>query len=178
MVCERWEQTSQDWSTVTGTAPPFDVCDKANGITIFVDDTTFSGPDFDLITGLVYAPEITYKYRVVYTSTYSKDLTSNQVIDEFEITFQNKCSTNTVTSGPSDTTYLVMTGAAKVTFLPVFSAGCDYAMYWHGALETDQTVDLDSAPWTNIKSVTSPIDWATLGFTVETDTVTDDRLGL
>ena len=129
MSCEKWDDDANLWNPQSGTTAPFNACDTSTGIEIEVDSAPSSGPDYDIINNNDYSPEVTFKYRVIFTSTYSRVTDgTNQVIDEFWINFQNACATNTVTTGIDDYTYEVMTGAAKWTQTPTFSADCNYAI--------------------------------------------------
>ena len=65
MACEQWDTTDFIWTDVTSTDPPFNYCDTTNGIVIEVDSTN------DAATYDNYRPEVTYTYRVIFTSTYS-----------------------------------------------------------------------------------------------------------
>ena len=169
---------------MVGTDPPFDNCDTTNGIEIFVDSTATVGNDYDIMTSLDWQPEVTHSYRVVFASTYSMATDgSNQVIDEFDVTFlYESCTDLTVATTPDDWIYEVGTGSTAKTFTPTWSAdqtACSYPTYWRGWLETTGTQDFPSFTGTTlIKSETTPIDWATLGFSVTTVTDTDDTLSL
>ena len=111
MACEKWRESDYTWVAVSD--PPFNACDKTNGIIVEYDA---SDSGFDS-----YRPETTFQYRVVFTSTYSKQA-SWQVIDEFTVTFRDACYNLNVglTTGVSDFTYRVESGAAQVTKTPVF----------------------------------------------------------
>ena len=121
------------WTDVTSSDPPFNSCDKTNGIVVEVDATNDSG------TYDNYRPQVTYTYRVIFTSTYSMVTDgTNQVIDEFTITYTDACNNLALAlnTGVEDFTYLVDPTAAKVTKTPTFtdssSGSCSTLKTWYG----------------------------------------------
>ena len=159
MACQKWRESDYTWVSVAD--PPFNACDKSSGIIVEYDSSD-SGYDS-------YRPETTFEYRVVFTSTYSKQ-TSWQVIDEFTVTFRDACYNLNLglTTGVSDFTYRVESGATQVTKTPVFSedqsGACTITTSWYGKLATD-----DEDKWQTIGS-TSPINFASYGITVSSNT--------
>ena len=114
MTCEKWQESDYTWVAVTD--PPFNTWDKSAGITVEYDSSE-SGYNS-------YRPEVTYQYRVIFTSTYSKKMDgTNQAIDEFTVTFRDACYNLNLglTTGVQDFTYRVETYSSKVTKTPVFS---------------------------------------------------------
>ena len=71
-------------STIASALTPFETCDTTSGITVSLNNA-YKAEIYDS-----YRPEVTNLYRVVFDSTNSIS-DSNQVIDEFEITFREVC---------------------------------------------------------------------------------------